>query len=141
MRTALEARIVAYHELSTPDLSVSSVACTVESYADYFALEVVLGHAACNMGMMVLDADLLESFELQRQFRAEVAGVQIVRDYSRRDAEEPLHMLQGFPEENQSFQILQIADVLAQNRVVVFSKAERVLQLASAGQNLANRRA
>ena len=48
-------------------------------------------------------------------------------------------MFQRFAEKLHGLEVLQIADVLAQNGIPVFGEAESVLQLAAAGQHFGQR--
>ena len=72
----------------------------------------------------------------ERQPRAPVAGMQIVGDGARRDAEDVLQAGQRFLEKLHGLEVFQIADVLAEDGVAALGEAEGVLQLAAEGQDL-----
>ena len=99
-------------------------------------MQVVLRHAAGDMRMVVLDADLALHRQRESEPGAHIVRVQVIRHRLRFHAEELLKVGQRFFEELEGFVILQIADVLAENGVPVFGDAESVLQLSSAGKKL-----
>ena len=71
---------VRYQEFATPDFSVRPKASAVEGDADYLAAEMVFRHAACDVGMMVLNS---ERFLFNRSTRAR-DGCSSSRDADRR---------------------------------------------------------
>ena len=85
---------------------------------------------------MMLDPELRLDAGCKCEARAPVAGMQIVGDCSRRDPENLLQAAQRLFEELHRFEVLQIADVLAQDSVSAFGEAEGVLQFADKGKHL-----
>ena len=139
MRAPLEAGKIRHQEFPAPDLAVGAEAGSIERHADHLIGDSVLGHAACDVGVMVLHADLFDARHVERQLGAEVHGVKIVGHRHGRDPEQFFHALQRFLEEHQRFVVLQVADVLAQEGVVFLRQAERVLQLGAAGEDFGDR--
>ena len=72
---------------------------------------------------------------------AQVRRVKVVSHGPRRHAKQLLEIGQGLLEKDQGLVVLQVADVLAEDGVTPFGEAERVLQLAAAGQQFGNRAA
>ena len=70
---------VAAQQLAAPQRSVGAVARAVEDERERGPLLAVLGEARGGVGVVVLDADELRVL-LERPFRREVLGVEIVRD-------------------------------------------------------------
>ena len=63
------------------DLVIRTMARTIVDNADYFAFDIIVGHAARDVGVVVLDADLEEAFvERVSVLRREVFGVQVMCD-------------------------------------------------------------
>jgi len=138
MRAALESGKIRDQKFAAPDLAVRAVSGSVECHADRLALDPVFGHAARDMRVMVLDADLPAISHLQRELGAQVLRMQIVSHGGGRNAEELLHAVQRFAVEDQRFVVFEIADVLAQESVMILGEAERVLELGAASQNLSH---
>ena len=69
-------------ELAAPQTPVRAKAEPVHRHADDLALDAVVGHAARDVRVVVLDADLLKFIvERERVLRREVFGVEVVRDH------------------------------------------------------------
>ena len=135
MSAALKIGQVRDQKLASPDLAVRPVPGAVEGHADHPSVEVILGHARDNVGVVMLHADLLHTVQFQRKTGTEVAGMEVVSGDARLYAEQLLHLLQRFLEEPQSFVVFEIADMLAEQGVAAFGQAERVLQSGPAGQH------
>ena len=80
VRGALEAAVIGQQHFPSPDAAVGAVAGAVKRDADDAAFQMVLRHAACDVRVMMLHADLRQLGLRQRPARREVARVQIVRD-------------------------------------------------------------
>ena len=138
MRPPHESRKVGDQKFPAPDFSIGAVAGTVEGHANHLAAEVIFRHATGNVRMMMLHADFSFQRQFQREARAHVVGMQVVRHRPRFNPEKLLQVRQRFLEEHQRLVILQIANVLTQNCVGALGQAKRVLQLGAAGQDLAS---
>ena len=57
--TALETSEIGDQKFAAPYLSVAAKSSSIERHANHFVRDPVLGHAACDMGVMMLDADVL----------------------------------------------------------------------------------
>src|SRR5450755_778998 len=112
MSGAFEAFIAGDQPLSAPNLSVGTVASSIQGKSDYSAFEVVLRHTTCNVGVVMLDADELRSGLFERPARGEVIGVEVVGDDLRTDLEDPLEVFDGLVEKIITFDIFQISNVL-----------------------------
>ncbi len=139
MGRALIAAIAGHQEFTTPDGPVVAVARAVEGDADdcRVARQAVFGHAGGNVGMVVLDANSRQPLArrpLQRVARGQVVGVKVVGHRRRLDTEQPLQVGHAVLKGQQRLVILQIADVVTQEGVVVAGQAEGVLQLCPRGQ-------
>jgi len=95
----------------------------------------MLGHAAGDVGVVMLDADAAEVFELERELRAEVAGVQVVCDRGGRDVEESGHALQSFFEEAKGLEVFEVTEMLAGDGEAGAGEAEGVFLLRAAGED------
>ncbi len=60
-----ESEEISDDDLSAPNLPVRSIACPIEHNTDHWAGEMVLGHAAGDMGVVMLDGDGLNALLLQ----------------------------------------------------------------------------
>ncbi len=136
MRSPLEAAEVGDQKFTSPDFAVSTVAGAIERDPDDFAGEMVLRHAACDVCMMMLHADLRLQRKPLRELGAHVLGMQIVSDGAWRDSEKLFQIGERLLEEQQRLVILQVADVLAEDAVASLGEAERVLEFGAAGENL-----
>ncbi len=85
--------------------------------------------------MVVLHADELDTLEIDGVLRRQVVGVQVVGDHLGVDAEEPAVVLDALGEGPHGLVVLEIADVVADERAVVLGQTERVLQLGPAGEH------
>jgi hypothetical protein len=136
MRPPRKPRKVRNQKLAAPDPAVGAVPRAVESDADHLAAQMVFRHATRNVRMVVLHPDLSLDSARQRHPRTHVSGMQIVGRHSRRNLEDVLHLRQRVFEEPHRLVVLQIADMLAQDRVSPLRQAEGVLQLAAESQHL-----
>ena len=73
--------------------------------------------------------------QLERELRAEVAGVEVVRDGGGRDVEEARHALQGFLEEAEGLEVFEVAEMLAGDGEAGAGEAKGVFLLRAAGQD------
>src|SRR5690242_10402455 len=100
MSPALEALEIGDQKFPTPDLPVDAKSSAIECDTDHLIAQVVLGHAACDMGMMMLHADLLKVRNVERELCTEIHRVQIVGHELRANSEQILHPLECFLEEH-----------------------------------------
>jgi hypothetical protein len=91
------------------------------------------------MGMVVLDACLLDSLQIQGIFGGQVVGVEVISNQARFYPEKFLIQLEGTLKMLEGLPVFQIPDVLAEESIVFFGQAEGVFQLRSAGQSLDGR--
>ena len=84
------------------------------------------------MGVMVLHADRLEPFALERLARRQVVRVEVVCDQTRLDREHALEVLHPFAERVQRLPVLQVADVVADPGAAPLGDAEGALELGAA---------
>ena len=97
-------------------------------------LLAVVGQAGRDVRVMMLDADQVHPGQLGSVLRGQVLRVQVVRDHLGGDVEQPPEVLDALGERPQGLEVLQVADVLRDERTVLLGQAERVLQLGAAGQ-------
>ena len=75
-------------KLAAPEPAIRAESKSVHRYAYDFAFDTVVGHAAGDVRVMMLDSDFgFDFIERQRVFRREVFGMQIVSDYFRAQVE------------------------------------------------------
>jgi len=98
---ALKAGKVRRQELASPDLPVGAEAGSIERDADHLAAQVILCHAAGDMRMMMLHADLRVDVKSQSQARAHVLRMQIVCNRLRADPIKLFQIVQSFLKEKQ----------------------------------------
>ena len=135
MSGAFEILIAGDEHFSAPYLSVGAEAGAIEGKANHAAFEMVLDHAAGDVSVMVLHADQLHSTLPQSPFGRKVIRVQIIGDDLRLDFKNAFEVLDGLVEEGITFDIFQIANVLAQERMLALGEADGVLKFASHGQH------
>ena len=87
--------------------------------------------------MVVLDADQGGAVEVHRVLGGQVLRVQVMRDQLGGDPEQPPEVPDALGERPQRLVVLQVTDVVREERPVLAAQAERVLQLGAAGQHRA----
>ncbi len=85
---------------------------------------------------MMLHRDLREIESARRILRGQILRMQVVRDAFGINAEETAHVLDGPFEHLHGFEILEVPDMLAEDRVMLARETERVLQFAAAREDL-----
>ena len=75
MSSALESRVITDEKFPAPDGAVGSVTCPVKRDADHGFVQAMLGHAACHVGVMMLNGDALHAFFGFPPARGSVAAV------------------------------------------------------------------
>lgn len=133
---ALEPGQVREQELAAPDRAVGAVTRAVEGDAEDRAILAVVRQARSDVRVVMLDADVLDAFELERVLRGQVLGMQIVRDDGRGDVEQLPPMPDALGVGLERLVVLEVADVMRDERVVVFRQAEGVFQLGAAAQHV-----
>ncbi len=134
---ALEAAQVAAQDLPAPHRAVRAEPGPVEDRADRRAGLAVLGEARREVGVVVLDGDVLDAFARERVGRREEVGMQVVRDDRGRDREQPLEVGDAVLERPQRLEVAEVADVRADPRTLAAREAERALELGSAREHVA----
>jgi len=135
MGRALKPAGVRRQDFAAPHRAVGTVAGAVAGYPDHRSLQLVLGHTAHDVGVVVLDPDLGEVCLLIGPAGAEVIRVEVAGDDFRPHSEDALHVLDAFLEELVGGQVLQVADVLADEGLVALGETHRALELSPAGQD------
>ena len=131
MSPALKALITGEQHFPAPDIAVGAVTRPIERYADHLIFKVVFRHATGDVCVMMLHSHQLHSLLLKRPLGGEVVGMQVVCEGCRLDFENISQMIDRLNEELEAFRILQVSDMLAQEGVLSFGEANRVLQLAA----------
>jgi len=91
------------------------------------------------MSVMVLHSDCPNLFRTGQPLRkacGEVVGVEIMRHCYRRDSKESLIMLDGLLEVGVGLNILQVPNMVTQERFVILRQADRILLRCSASEDL-----
>ena len=124
-------------ELAAPERAVGAEPGPVERHPDDRPVLAVVGQAGGDVRVVVLHPDQSAGAvgELERVLGGQVLRVQVVRDHLRVDVEQPPEMLDALGERAQRLDVLQIPDVLGDERVVLLGQAERALQLRAAGEH------
>ena len=138
VRGPLVSAIVADKELAAPDRSVAPEAGAVESDADDRLLQAVLGHATGQVGVMMLhrnQPDSLVTGPTNRVSRRGVVGMKIVGDSSRLDVECLLVQADVSLEGAECLVMVEVAHVVAEDRMVTAAQPEHPLQLTSDREN------
>ena len=120
-------------ELTAPDRAVGAVPGPVERDPDDRAGLAVVGQAGGDVRVVVLDPRQVHPVQVQGVLGGQVLRVQVVGHHLGLDAEQPSVVLDTLRERAQCLGVLQVPDVMGQERPVPFGEAERVLQFGSAG--------
>ena len=129
-----EALEVAGQQLAAPHRPVGAVPGAVVDGPDGGAALAVLGEDGRQVGVVVLDGDVLDALAGQRVGGRQVVGVQVVGDDLRRHGEELLEVRDALGEGAQRLLVAQVADVVADPGARALGHAERALELGPAGQ-------
>src|SRR5581483_3186540 len=135
MRCPLKIPIVGEKYFPAPNPAICAVACAIQSEADHPPLQVILRHAARDVSMVMLNADFIHSLTAERPASREVIGMQVIGDATGRDFKDALEVRNHFVEEPVSFQVFEVADVLAQEGVTALREADRVFHFAAHGED------
>ncbi len=122
-------------DFATPGCAVGAIAGAVEGNAEDASGEMILGHAAGDVGVVMLDSDEVGVVLRAGPLRGEIAGVEIVGDGGGVDFEDLLEVVDGLLEEVVGGEVFEVADVLAQEGVGASGEADGVLELASDGED------
>ena len=140
----LEAGQAGDQELTAPDRAVGPVAGAVEGNAYYRpddrAVRPPLSARQEAMCAWWCCTPCRSAVQVERVLGGQVLRVQVVRHDLRVDVEQPAEVLDALGEGAQRLGVLQVADVVRDERVPVLGQAERVLQLGAAGQDRARER-
>ena len=139
MRDAFGCEKICDEEFAAPHAPVRAEAQPVHRDADHFAFDSIIGHAARDVRVMMLDADFGLAVVAEREgvFGREIFRVQVVGDDFGLKMKEPLVLLDALFEGAQRFQVFQIADVVADEGVAPAREAEGAFKLRAARENLA----
>src|SRR5262245_18277152 len=126
--------VIADQELPTPDAAVGPVARPVEGNPDYRLNKAMLGHTTGHVRVVVLDGNRRpRTAVLPRVSCRGIIGVQIMDQELRPEIEKPLVMRDRFPEGPEGCVMVEIADVVAEERVMAPAEGDRRLELAAQG--------
>src|ERR1700678_1781730 len=139
MRPSLEPRKISHKELTAPNLPISPKPRPIECHADYLVAQVVLRHATANVRMMMLHANLPLNIRSKRHLGTHIAWMQIIRSHARFYAKHVLHVFECLFKKAHRLVVLQVANMLAENRIPILRQAESVLQLTAERENLFHR--
>ena len=92
MGKALETTIIANQNFPAPYVSIQPIARAVESESNNATVELILRHAACDVGVVMLNSYALHSLLRQRPARGKIIGVQVIGEqpgFDFQDALEP----------------------------------------------------
>src|SRR5208337_3103274 len=135
MRHTLEISISCKQDFPAPNCAVGSVARAVQGDADHLSIQVVLGHATRDVGVVMLHPNALNAVLTQRPARREVIGMQVVSKELRLNLENSLEAGNGALKEAVALQVLQVADVLAKKSVAAFRQTHGVFELSADRQD------
>src|SRR6185503_1628146 len=128
MSDAFHVAEVRHKKLAAPEFPIQTKPEPVESNADYFALDLVVGHATGYVRMVVLNRELIRHrIERLRIFCRQVFGMQIVGDHFRIDIKQMLVVFDSLPERTQCFEILKVANVMTHKSAVSACETKCVL--------------
>ena len=126
-------REVAHQHLAAPQAPVVAVAQPVQTHADDGFLPAALYQPGRDVRVVMLHGHLLRLRQRQRVLGREVLGVQVIRHHLGVETEQPPVHLHAVLVMLQRLQVLQVADVLAEERVALAREAEGVLELGARG--------
>src|SRR5690349_22596817 len=95
----------------------------------------MLDHAARDMRVVMLHADRGRSNLAESVLGGEIVGMKIVRDHAWFDIEQIFEMLDGFDKRVEGLVILEIANVMTQERMTIFAETKCVLQMPAAAEH------
>src|SRR5262249_31316336 len=101
---------------SSPDAAIGAISRAVKREPDDWSGEPMLGHAASNVGVMMLYPDERQSAHCRPILRPgcrQVSGMQIVYDGSGLDLEGAHQVIERVLEELEAGQVFEVAEVLA----------------------------
>jgi len=116
------------------------VAEAVEGDPDHRPGLAVVDQAGGHVGVVVLHALQLDPVQLQGVLGRQVLGVQVVGDHLRLDREQAPEVPDPLGEGAVGLVVLEVADVVGEERVGPLGQAEGVLELGPAGQHVAGER-
>src|SRR4030043_152231 len=124
MPHSLETLVISDQKFASPDAPVAAVSRAVQSHADDRRIDCVVRHTANDVGVMMLNRDELKMAELAAQFKSIFSGkvfwMQVIGNGFRLYTEKLFIQRQCILEMFQCFQIFHVADVLADECIVVF---------------------
>ena len=135
MGQTLKVGVGGHQELPAPESAISAVPCAVPGYANDRPCTSILRHATGNVGMMMLHRDAGQSLQGESILAGEVARMEIVGHHLGGDGEEFGEVLDTVHERAIRPVILQIANVVAQEGMLLPGQTERVLELSATGED------
>ena len=136
---AAEITVIPCQQLAAPACAVRPEAGPVPDEAEAGSFQAVVGHAGGHMGMVMLhlqQRDALLLCPILRIAGREIIRMQVAGQRAGPDVKEPLKMADLLFIVFQGLEILQVADVLAQEGVSALAEAEAGLLLGPAGEDL-----
>ena len=131
---ALAMRAIDAQQFAAPRAPVGAEAHAVEREPEHGRGHPVLGHDRGDVRMVMLDA-VMRNTPALREPRcvagAEEVRVQVVREHLRRDLERPRQMLDRVDERRAGRRIVEIADVLRDERFVTAGSADGILEVSA----------
>ena len=142
----LEPGQVRDQELAAPDGAVRPVTGAVEGHPDDRPAGPVVGQAGRDVRVVMLNAHELHAGqvrrarhlsvgELRRVLRGQVVRMQVVGHHLGRDVEQPPEVGDALGERAERLGVLQVPDVVRDERMIAPAEAERALQLGAAGEH------
>src|SRR2546425_820616 len=93
----------------------------------------MLGQHAGDMGMVMLDANFLGNVCVEGVFCCQVVGMQVIGNRLGINIEDALEMFNSFAVRGQCFQVLQVANVMADKGLSSLAQTEGILEMSATG--------
>src|SRR4051794_12319791 len=97
---------------------------------------MIFRHATGDVRVMMLHTDPSFNREFKGESRAHVSRMQIVRDRLRLHAKQLPQILECLLEKGERFVILEIADMLTDESVMIFGQAKGIFEFGATRKNL-----
>jgi hypothetical protein len=135
VRHPLKSGEVSQQELATPQGAVTAETRPVEGHSQHWTSRTVVGQAGGDVRVMVLDSHEFHVSEIDGVFGRQVFRVQVVRHNLGRHVEKAPEVRYTVGERPQCLVVLQVADVVGQERVASTGQAEGALEFSAAAQD------
>src|SRR5262245_63933688 len=127
MGQTLKVGISRHQELPAPESAISAVPGPVPGHANDRSCTPILRHATGNVGMMMLHGDAGQSRQGEGILAREVARMEVIGHRLGSDSEELYEVLDTVYERAIRPVILQVANMMAQEGILLPGQTERVL--------------